>query len=232
MLAPVKNTTPEHEAIVNHLSVESLGKLNHYESLLELSYEQAVSRLLDIYGQATVDYFSERSYTRFLNGEIKTMKSQKKISRTSEGLYCHHINEIEFANLCNLDYIKMQRVPFTSHTKDKLVYCDMIEHLILHLLIYKEKRNHLGIGGVNIMKEIYDYWFTYQVPVRAWEKTCFDKCYLEPDHRKQFFAKYQEILDSIEPDHEAIAQGVIDILLPPEQRAVFERLFGDWYGKL
>ena len=121
-------------------------KLNEYLSLLELTYTEAVQYLLSKYGPATVDYYSEQSYERFLRGEIKSI-TKRKYSRTQEGLYCHHIDENKFENLSNINFIRVNKYPFKYQTKDRLVYCDLFEHLILHTLIAKETLGKFGLRG-------------------------------------------------------------------------------------
>lgn len=106
---------------------------------MELSYLDAVNILLKKYGGSIEDYFKEQSYNRFLNGETKSI-SKGKISRTNEGLYFHHIDENRYLNLSNLGFIKVQKPPFSVQQKDRLVYCDLIEHIILHTLITKETK--------------------------------------------------------------------------------------------
>ena len=55
-----------------------------YNSLLNMSYEEAIHYLLNKYGEVSDDYFKEKSYARFLRGEIKTI-TKGKYSKTSEG---------------------------------------------------------------------------------------------------------------------------------------------------
>lgn len=81
-----------------------ISKTEDYYQLLSLSYDGAVNFLLNKYGPSKDNYFKEKSYNRFLNKEIKSI-AKGKYSRTSEGLYCHHIAENEFANLSNNFYI-------------------------------------------------------------------------------------------------------------------------------
>ena len=45
-----------------------------------------------------------KNHTRFLNGEIKSI-TKGKYTRSSEGLYCHHISEDKFQNLSDLRFI-------------------------------------------------------------------------------------------------------------------------------
>lgn len=71
-----------------------MDSYKEYLVLLSKSYEEANEVLLQKYGPAQDDYFREASYQRFMNGEIKSI-TKGKFSRTSEGLYCHHIDEIK-----------------------------------------------------------------------------------------------------------------------------------------
>ncbi len=56
---------------------EYIAKYNEYSQLLDATYWQAVAYLLNKYGAVTDDYYKEKSYTRFLNGEIKKYFKRK-----------------------------------------------------------------------------------------------------------------------------------------------------------
>ena len=58
---------------------------NQYKDLLSKTYEQAVEFLLQKYGFAQDDYFREKSYQRFMNGEIKNI-TKGNFTRTVSGL--------------------------------------------------------------------------------------------------------------------------------------------------
>lgn len=55
---------------------------------MEMNYDEFVSYLLKKYGPAKYDYFT--------NATCKT--KSKRISRTKEGLFCHHIDEDNLAS--------------------------------------------------------------------------------------------------------------------------------------
>lgn len=161
-------------------------KYQSYLKMLDMTYDEAVKYLLNKYGPATVNYFSEKSYERFVNGEIKSI-TKGKYSRTIEGLYCHHIKEDRAINLANLDFIKYYKHPYEYHLKEKLVYCDLVEHLILHALIVEENTNIImpyGIGGyVNFLEPQVREWFIDGVvPRPQWMLNCYEKAYIEPAH--------------------------------------------------
>jgi hypothetical protein len=109
-----------------------MGDFLYYNELLFLSYRELVHLLIKKYGEVTDDYFSEKSYTRFLNGEIKTI-AKGKFSRALEGLYCHHIFENKYENIGDLEFIRAYKYPHELQRKGNLVYCDLVEHLILHV---------------------------------------------------------------------------------------------------
>lgn len=90
---------------------------------LKMPYEELSSYLIKKYGGALYDYF----YTP----ECKS--KNKKVTRTSEGLYCHHIDEDKGGRLS--DSSSAIRQPFEWQRKERLVYCNILEHLILHIKI-------------------------------------------------------------------------------------------------
>lgn len=122
---------------------------------LSLSYQELVAYLLDKYGPAKHDYF--------VNESCKTKSN--KVSRTDEGLLCHHIDEDKAIMLSDTKWAAQN--PFEYQKADRLVYCNVLEHLILHIKIFEEPKalgaNLLeaqGIGGaVNfICPQINDYY--------------------------------------------------------------------------
>ncbi|CAD2077021.1 hypothetical protein [Jeotgalicoccus meleagridis] len=170
-------------------------KLNEYLSLLELTYTEAVQYLLSKYGPATVDYYSEQSYERFLRGEIKSI-TKRKYSRTQEGLYCHHIDENKFENLSNINFIRVNKYPFKYQTKDRLVYCDLFEHLILHTLIAKETLGKFGLRGYfSYIEPIIKEWYIDGIdPKIIYMKICKEKAFLSPKETKILLENTRQIL--------------------------------------
>lgn len=65
-------------------------------------------------------------------------------SRTNEGLVCHHIDEDKAELLTNPQFAS--KYPASYQRKDRLVYCDYIEHLLLH---YKCSSS----GGYKVLAE-------------------------------------------------------------------------------
>lgn len=171
------------------------SKLEEYCELLSLSYNDAVKRLLQKYGEGKYNYFSEKSYNNFLAGKTKTI-TKGKISRTQEGLYCHHIDEEKYLNLANFDFIMRQKPPYEVQVKERLVYCDLIEHVILHALITKETKAKYGYPGLQafLIPEVIDWYLEDRVPTIAWQKNCYDKSFLNKEDTEIFLSKIKPFL--------------------------------------
>ena len=142
-----------------------------YLKEIGLSYVDLCKYLQQKYGQAAGDYF--------VTPECKT--KNKKITRTSEGLFCHHIFENRYNNLGDSHMAKTQ--PFEAQKKENLVYCNYIEHLILHLKINANARSVFeeafeityffnSLGFVWIANEI-NFLFTNGGSSQKWRNNCF-----------------------------------------------------------
>lgn len=176
-----------------------MTKLTEYKQLLSKNYEKAVEFLLKKYGTAEDDYFSEKSYERFLKGEIKNI-TKGKFSRSVDGLECHHVDEDKFLNISNRDSIKDfmtgQNVPFESHKKERLVFCDVIEHAILHILIAKETSLIFGSTGYMcyLKPKIQEWYLDKNIPQKSKHHiTCYHKAYIKPEEAFELL----EIMDNI-----------------------------------
>lgn len=133
----------------------------YYNSLIKMSYCQIIEKLLYKYGKVQYDYFVDKD----------CKKKNHKISRTKEGLFCHHIDENKAILLSNNKYAIKN--PFEYQKADRLVYCNFLEHLLLHIKIAEEPRNIdanelelPGIGGaVNyIIRQLNDFYNGYVYP--------------------------------------------------------------------
>jgi len=113
-------------------------KSSEVQEQLKMPYNELVERLLAKYGSAQYDYFRNES----------CKSKNPKVSRTDEGLICHHIDEDKAILLSN-DKCAANN-PFEYQKADRLVYCNVLEHLILHIKIVEECESPLelqGIGG-------------------------------------------------------------------------------------
>lgn len=141
-----------------------------YESLLKTSYNEAVKYFLKKYGKAKHNYFKDTNCT------IKN----SQVTRTSEGLYCHHIDEDKAIMLSNDKFAAAN--PYDYQKANRLVYCNLLEHLLLHVKIAENpnaqaNENELpGIGGaINfICKDLNDIYAGKEF-TDDWRKTVAEK---------------------------------------------------------
>lgn len=172
-----------------------MTNMTEYKQLLSKNYDEAVDFLHEKYGTAEDHYFSEKSYDRFLKGEIKNI-TRGKFSRSADGLECHHIAEKKFMYMTNMDSIKVQSIPFESHQKEKLVFCDVIEHAILHILIAKETSLNFGSTGYMcfLKPKIQEWYIDKIIPQKSKHHiTCYHKAYIKPEEASELL----EIMDNI-----------------------------------
>lgn len=112
-----------------------------------------------------------------------------KCKRTSEGLFAHHKYE-DTAILLSTKAEAMQH-PFEYQLAENIVYCDYLEHLLLHVLIVshpspnKVSNNIVGYGGVVnfIVPELNDLYSGW-VPNQQWKINCWN---LVKDDRDVYF---------------------------------------------
>ncbi|MBW9321967.1 hypothetical protein FG877_00080 [Enterococcus casseliflavus] len=178
----------------------SSTKKCHYEFLLSLSYEEATQHLLNKHGAVSDDYFRESSYERFLKGEIKSI-TKGKYSKTSEGLYCHHIDEYKYLNMSKLPVIKRYKYPFESQKKERLTYCDLFEHLILHALIIKETKGTYGVSGYKgyLYPDAEDWYVKNNEPTLEWMRVCKNRAFLAQNDAKELLNKVDEFIEPFVP---------------------------------
>lgn len=102
----------------------------------------------------------------------------KKCTRTNEGLFTHHIFEDHAIMLSSKDWA--MRKPYEWQLAENLVYCDYLEHLLLHILICEypaEDANlfeDVGVGGVVnfLVPQLNDLYSGWQ-PQKDYIKVCF-----------------------------------------------------------
>lgn len=140
------------------------------EKQKKMTYKELTDYLLEKYGNVPYNYFCNES----------CKSKNHKNSRSKEGLIIHHIDEDKAIMLATPRVALMN--PYEYQNADRLVYCNYIEHLILHIKIaeepkhkYANEREIPGIGGaVNfIIPELNDYYmgFKYQ---QEWRINAFD----------------------------------------------------------
>lgn len=150
--------------------VKPMDGTSYYESMLKTNYQDIVSALLKKYGSAKHNYFKDTAC------KIKN----PLVTRTNEGLFCHHIDEDKAIMLCN-DKFAVNN-PLVYQKADRLVYCNLLEHLLLHVKIAENpspdaNENELpGIGGaINfICKDLNDIYSGKKFS-DEWRKNVADK---------------------------------------------------------
>ncbi|WP_434335473.1 hypothetical protein V2P22_01505 [Mycoplasma capricolum subsp. capricolum] len=126
-----------------------ITNLTDIENLLTLDYDTCVAFLLIKYGQVEGNYIV---YSRF----FKTISENLEIKKSWYGLEIHHIDEDKIPNLSS----KENRELYINEQKsDRLVYCNLIEHLVLHIKIYQKTKNNLSKNGIRLLiRKINDYY--------------------------------------------------------------------------
>lgn len=142
--------------------------IQEYKKVKDYSYEEYCEYLKNKYGEAPCAYFNEN------------WNKNAKISRTKDGLYCHHIREDRGIMLSTVEYAKNN--PYEWQLPENLCYCDLLEHLFLHILIcenpsaYKNEGEEVGIGGVIdfIVPELNDVYSGFKTK-QSWRITRHEK---------------------------------------------------------
>ena len=147
--------------------------IKEYKSILSLEYRQYCDYLQDKYGIGLSDYM-RKSWTK-----------NPKCARTKEGLFSHHKYEDCAALLSNVYHAKQH--PFEWQEAHNIVYCDYLEHLYLHILIFEyslrnKEAGANGIGGifkflVPELNDIYSGWTSTQ----QWKIACQNRILRDKD---------------------------------------------------
>lgn len=138
-----------------------------------MSYSQLVDYLKGKYGHAQYDYFTTPAFR----------SKNQKARRTSEGLYCHHIMERIGANLGNERVASLY--PFEWQEKEYLVYCNALEHLLLHFRIDVIRQSeHFSFpseisvlrnpGTLLVLADINDLYMQ-KGTITKWRQRCYEE---------------------------------------------------------
>lgn len=142
-------------------------KLAEYEKIKDFTYLEYCDYLQEKYGIGLCDYMTQ------------SWNKNSKVTRTKEGLLAHHKYEDHAIMLSNKEYA--MKNPFEWQLAENIVYCDYLEHLLLHILICEypaEEQNMfeaVGIGGIInfIVPELNDVYSGWQTG-KEWQKNCHD----------------------------------------------------------
>ena len=113
--------------------------IKEYNQVKDLSYLSYVAYLQKKYGYTQGPYFvlsktSEWVYISTTTSRKFLMKNEK-IGRLQDGLIIHHVAEDTLYNLS--DKYKADQYPQVYQKPPFLCYCDLLEHLLLHILIFE-----------------------------------------------------------------------------------------------
>ena len=138
-------------------SYDMTGDLKY---LFDHDYFECVEFLLNKYGAAKDDYFVD-----------EYCSAKGKHSGTKDGLFCHHIYEFEYPLISRPEVARMH--PFELQKKEYLCYCNILEHLILHIKIDDEYRDHDHTCGTTIIcQNIAKYLNVNPTTLLPWEENC------------------------------------------------------------
>ncbi len=101
--------------------------MSEYQKVRNLTYLEYCDYLQDKYGIGLADYMT------------KSYNMNPKCKRTKEGLIAHHKKEDTMIMLSTKAFAQI--CPFEWQKKENIVYCDYLEHLLLHVLICKYPSN-------------------------------------------------------------------------------------------
>ena len=133
--------------------------MSEYQRVKEYTYLEYCDYLQSKYGIGLADYMT------------KSYNTNSKCKRTKDGLVAHHKKEDTIIMLSKKEVAQM--CPFEWQSKENIVYCDYLEHLLLHVLICKYPSNatadfiKAGIGGivefiVPELNDVYSGWLKNQ----------------------------------------------------------------------
>ena len=139
-----------------------------FDKVKDMTYLEYCDYLQSKYGIGLTDYMT------------KSFNKNQKCTRTKEGLVVHHKDEDKMIMLSKKEIA--EQFPFEWQTKEHLVYCDMLEHLLLHVLICKYPSKDripgfdVGIGGASNflipeLNDVYCGWKSNQ----KWQQCLHDR---------------------------------------------------------
>lgn len=198
-----------------------------YNQVCDMTYLEYCDYLQNKYGIGKCNYMS------------KNYNKNPKVTRTKEGLIAHHKMEDRAIMLSHKDFA--MKCPIEWQYKENIVYCDYLEHLLLHTLICKypspEKleNNIVGEGGVVfISSELNDVYSGFKTN-QEWRKTCYDKIINDKDVYLKICRFFMEVYtnDYKEKYENRLLNGElrrfeIDILF---KSSIFNELYCLWDSK-
>lgn len=145
--------------------------IKEYQQVKDYTYLEYCDYLQSKYGIGYDDYMTY------------DYKCNSKCKRTKDGLIAHHKKE-DVASMLSLPIVA-QLHPIEWQFKENIVYCDYLEHLLLHVLIYKypaKENSYIGLSGAidfisPELNDLYSGWCTKQ----KWRQNCHKKVINDKD---------------------------------------------------
>ena len=148
--------------------------MDEYLKVKDFTYLEYCDYLQAKYGIGLADYMTKSFYPN------------PKCKRTKEGLVAHHKKENTAILLCKREFAK--QYPIEWQSKENIVYCDYLEHLLLHVLIYKYPSQEegacisAGLGGllafiVPELNDVYSGW----ISDLQWQRNCHNRIIANKD---------------------------------------------------
>nr|WP_235043268.1 hypothetical protein [Candidatus Phytoplasma australiense] len=143
------------------------------KKLLLLSYDDCIIFLKEKHGDVKGNYFIK-------NNEGKFVHNKKILKFQSDGLEIHHVLEKEEPGLSNPQKLNLD---FHYQEAQNLVYCDLLEHFLLHLKIYDyyatNEKPEIGIKGAFLINnKIRDLFQNNQITTTK-QKERIKECEIE-----------------------------------------------------
>ena len=123
------------------------------------TYQEVVAQLKKTNGEVEKDYFGKVSYHNYLADPDRKSLKRKKLAKSKKGLWAHHILEYDTPNLSSPASLRKNKILFFHQEKKNLVYCDLVEHIILHAFIAKETHGERGMDGLLALFGQYKRWY-------------------------------------------------------------------------
>lgn len=119
--------------------------------LAQSNYFKACKSLQDKYGPVPKPYFKMDSNGGFYRSKAGNIQKEKSISRwKANGFQIHHIREIEPNGKLISKEEYAEKCPFEWQMPNELCYCNILEHLMLHISIEKKYPEIPSFGSIKL----------------------------------------------------------------------------------
>ena len=150
-----------------------------YEKVKNLSYYEYCDYLQNKYGIGKANYF------------YPSWNKNSKVSRTNEGLIAHHKLETDAFMLSTPSIAR--RFSYEWQKAENIVYCDYLEHLLLHIMMSEINEcqdenmdDDIPLirypGGILefLIPELNDVYSGWETKMQ-WRKNCYDRIIKDKD---------------------------------------------------